>query len=69
MNHPERGARHDRAIHFADQRSSDGIRASGGVIFNIIQIFSPAAGEIANPVLSNRRTIVVIAYEVTDSDV
>src|SRR5690348_15224000 len=63
MGHPERRTRHHRAIHFADQRSSHGIRASGGVIFTTIQKFSPAAGEIAYPVLSNRRNIVVIADE------
>ena len=40
MGHPERRARHHHAIHFADQRSSDGIRAFGGVIFTTIQKFS-----------------------------
>ena len=38
-------------------------RASGGVIFTTIQKFSPAAGEIAYPMLSGRRNIVVIADE------
>lgn len=38
-------------------------RASGGVIFTTIQKFSPAAGEAAYPVLSDRRNIVVIADE------
>jgi type I restriction enzyme R subunit len=33
------------------------------VIFTTIQEFSPAAGEIAYPVLPNRRNIVVIADE------
>jgi type I site-specific restriction-modification system R (restriction) subunit len=45
MGHPERRARHHRAIHFADQRSSHGIRAYGGVIFTTIQKFSPAANK------------------------
>jgi type I restriction enzyme, R subunit len=39
------------------------------VIFTTIQKFSPAAGEIAYPVLPNRRNIVVIAYEATPVDV
>jgi type I restriction enzyme R subunit len=38
-------------------------RASGGVIFTTIQKFSPATGEIAYPMLSDRRNIVVIADE------
>ena len=38
-------------------------RASGGVIFTTIQKFSPAAGETAYPMLSDRRNIVVIADE------
>lgn len=38
-------------------------RASGGVIFTTIQKFSPATGEAAYPVLSDRRNIVVIADE------
>ena len=33
------------------------------MIFTTIQKFSPAAGKIAYPVLSNRRNIVVIADE------
>lgn len=38
-------------------------RASGGVIFTTIQKFSPAHGETAYPMLSDRRNIVVIADE------
>lgn len=38
-------------------------RASGGVIFTTIQKFSPAAGESAYPMLSDRRNIIVIADE------
>lgn len=38
-------------------------RASGGVVFTTIQKFSPAAGEAAYPMLSDRRNIVVIADE------
>jgi type I restriction enzyme, R subunit len=38
-------------------------RASGGVIFTTIQKFSPATGEAAYPMLSDRRNIVVIADE------
>jgi len=38
-------------------------RASGGMIFTTIQKFSPAAGEIAYPMLSDRRNIIVIADE------
>lgn len=38
-------------------------RASGGVIFTTIQKFSPAAGESAYPMLSDRRNVVVIADE------
>jgi type I restriction enzyme, R subunit len=38
-------------------------RASGGVIFTTIQKFSPATGEAAYPMLSERRNIVVIADE------
>ncbi|MDD1530898.1 DEAD/DEAH box helicase [Bradyrhizobium sp. WBOS7] len=38
-------------------------RASGGVIFTTIQKFSPAVGEVAYPMLSDRRNIVVIADE------
>jgi type I restriction enzyme R subunit len=38
-------------------------RASGGVIFTTIQKFSPATGETAYPMLSDRRNIVVIADE------
>ncbi|MGE0004835.1 MAG: type I restriction endonuclease subunit R [Parvibaculaceae bacterium] len=38
-------------------------RASGGVIFTTIQKFSPVAGEIAYPMLSDRRNIIVIADE------
>jgi hypothetical protein len=45
MGHPERRARHHRAIHFGDQRSSHGIRAFGGVIFTTIQKFCPAANK------------------------
>lgn len=43
MGHPERRARRHRAIHFADQRSTHGIRESAGVIFTTIQKFSRAA--------------------------
>lgn len=38
-------------------------RASGGVIFTTIQKFSPAVGEVAYPMLSDRRNIIVIADE------
>lgn len=38
-------------------------RASGGVIFTTIQKFSPAAGEAAYLMLSDRRNIIVIADE------
>jgi type I restriction enzyme R subunit len=38
-------------------------RASGGVIFTTIQKFSPAVGEVAYPMLSERRNIIVIADE------
>lgn len=38
-------------------------RASGGVIFTTIQKFSPATGDAAYPMLSDRRNIVVIADE------
>jgi type I restriction enzyme R subunit len=38
-------------------------RASGGVIFTTIQKFSPATGDAAFPMLSDRRNIVVIADE------
>lgn len=38
-------------------------RASGGVVFTTIQKFSPAAGDSAYPMLSDRKNIVVIADE------
>ncbi len=38
-------------------------RASGGVIFTTMQKFSPASGEEAYPLLSDRRNVVVIADE------
>lgn len=38
-------------------------RASGGVIFTTLQKFSPAAGEDAFPLLSDRRNVIVIADE------
>jgi len=38
-------------------------RPSGGVIFTTIQKFSPAKGESAYPVLTDRRNVVVIADE------
>lgn len=38
-------------------------RASGGVVFTTIQKFSPAKGETAYPMLTDRRNVVVIADE------
>ena len=38
-------------------------RASGGVVFTTIQKFSPATGETAVPVLTDRRNVIVIADE------
>ena len=38
-------------------------RASGGVVFTTLQKFSPANGETAYPVLTDRRNVVVIADE------
>jgi type I restriction enzyme R subunit len=38
-------------------------RASGGIVFTTLQKFAPLAGEDANPVLTDRRNVIVVADE------
>jgi len=38
-------------------------RASGGIVFTTLQKFAPLAGDDVNPVLTNRRNVVVVADE------